>query len=128
MAGIVPEGYHTITPYFTVADADRLISFVTAAFDGRVVSEDRDENGRIRHARIRIGDSVIMLNEAAADYPPNDSQLHLYVIDVDVTLQRALGEGASAVMQPNERPHGGRMAGVRDPCGNTWWIAAPVDR
>lgn len=121
----MPDGYHTITPYFTVLDADRLISFVTAAFEGQVVKEDHDQNGRIRHARVRVGDSLMMLNEAGAEYPPNDSQMHLYVADVDVTFRRALREGAIAVMQPNERPHGDRMAGLLDPCGNTWWIATP---
>lgn len=121
----MPDGYHTITPYFTVRDAERLISFVTAAFGGQVVNEDRDQDGRIRHARVCVGDSVMMLNEAGAEYPPNDSQMHLYVADVDVTFRRALREGATAVMQPNERPHGDRMAGLLDPCGNTWWIATP---
>ncbi len=121
----IPEGYHTITPYFTVSDADRLIDFVTAAFEGHVVKEDRSDNGRVRHARIRIGDSIMMLNEAGGDYSANESQMHLYVSDVDAAFRKALDEGASAVMEPNDRPHGDRMAGLRDPCGNTWWIATP---
>ena len=126
MAGsIIPEGYHTITPYFTVPDADHLILFVTSAFDGQLLKEDRYENGRLRHARIRIGDSIMMLNEAGGDYSANESQMHLYVADVDAVYRKALDQGASAVMEPNDRPHGDRMAGLRDPCGNTWWIATP---
>ncbi len=121
----VPEGYHSITPYFTVADADRLIAFMLTVFDGHLVKEDRTEDGRVRHARVRIGDSIVMLNEAGGDYAANESQMHLYVRDVDATFQRALEEGASAVMEPNVRPHGDRMAGFRDPCANTWWIATP---
>lgn len=121
----VPEGHHAITPYFTVADADRLIAFMVGALDGRVVTDDRSDEGRVRHARIRIGDSTVMLNEASDVYEANESQMHLYVADVDATFQRALREGASALMEPNERPHGDRMAGFRDPCANTWWIATP---
>jgi uncharacterized glyoxalase superfamily protein PhnB len=119
-----PEGYHTITPYFTVPDADQLIAFLQAVFEGQVVKQDRDDDGRIRHARVRIGDSVIMLNEASAEYPANHSQVHVYIADVEATFTRALEEGASAIMTPNRRPYGNRMAGVRDPCGNTWWIAS----
>ena len=125
MVGNVPAGYHAITPYFTVADADRLIAFMTGAFDGQVLIEDRSENGRVRHARVRIGDSIVMLNEAGDDYAANESQMHLFVVDVDAAFTRALQEGASALMEPNNRPHGDRMAGFRDPCANTWWIASP---
>ncbi len=121
-----PAGHHSITPYLTVPDADRLVDFLRAAFEGHLVKLDRNEGGRIRHARIRIGDSILMLNEAG-DYPANDSQLHLYVDDVDESFSRALDEGATAVMQPNTRPHGDRMAGIHDPCGNTWWLAAPAE-
>lgn len=120
----VPAGYHAITPYFTVGDADRLIAFMTGAFGGHVLMEDR-ENGRVRHARVRIGDSIVMLNEAGGDYAANASQMHLYVEDVDATFARALQQGASALMEPNCRPHGDRMAGFVDPCANTWWIASP---
>lgn len=125
MGGNVPEGHHTIIPYFTVSDADRLIAFMLRALDGRVVIEERTENGRVRHARVRIGDSIVMLNEAGDNYAANASQMHLYVVDVDAAFTRAVDEGASILMEPNDRPHGDRMAGFLDPCGNTWWIAAP---
>ncbi len=58
-----PDGYHWITPYFTVDEGDKLIAFLTAAFDAAVIKDNRYDNGRIQHARLRIGDSVIMLNE-----------------------------------------------------------------
>lgn len=123
----MPEGYTAITPYFTVADADRLLAFLTDVFSGQVVIEDRTANGRIRHARVRIGDSIVMLNEAGEDHHANQSQMHVYVEDVDATLSTALQHGASTLMEPNERPHGDRMAGFTDPCDNIWWIAAPGD-
>lgn len=119
----VPEGYHSITPYFTVADADRLIEFLLAAFNAAIIKEDRNDDKRIQHARLRIGDSIIMLNEATETYAGNMSQMHLYVDDTDATYEMALRSGAVSIMEPNDRPHGDRMAGVKDPTGNIWWIA-----
>jgi PhnB protein len=119
----IPEGYHTITPYFTVSDADQLLEFLVEAFDGTIVVANRDPNGSIQHARIRIGDSIIMLNESNEQYPVNVSQMHLYVDDVEIVFSKALSAGAISIMEPNVRPHGDHMAGVKDPRGNIWWIA-----
>ncbi|PSL20086.1 VOC family protein [Shimia abyssi] len=121
----IPEGYRSITPYFTVVDADELISFLIAAFDASVVKENRYDDGRIQHARLRIGNSIIMLNQSTADYPANTSQMHLYVDDTDAAYHKAVKLGAEPLMKPNDRPHGDRMAGLKDPCGNIWWIASP---
>jgi len=119
----IPEGYHTITPYFTVSDADQLLEFLVEAFGGTIVVTNRYPNGNIQHARVRIGDSVIMLNESNEQYPVNVSQMHLYVDDVEIVFSKALSAGAISIMEPNVRPHGDHMAGVKDPCGNIWWIA-----
>ena len=121
----MPEGYQSITPYFTVADADRLINFLTAAFDASVVKDNRYDDNRVQHARLRIGNTIIMLNESTDDYPANTSQMHLYVGDADAAYELALQLGAVSLMVPNDRPHGDRMAGIKDPCGNVWWIATP---
>ncbi|AGI67934.1 putative glyoxalase/bleomycin resistance protein/dioxygenase [Octadecabacter antarcticus 307] len=122
-ADSTPEGYNSITPYFSVVDADRLILFLTAAFGACVIRESRYEDNRIQHARLRIGNSIIMLNESSNDYPANTSQMHLFVNDTDVAYERALKLAAVSKMEPNDRPHGDRMAGIKDPCGNIWWIA-----
>lgn len=119
----LPEGYHTITPYFTVSDADQLLEFLVEAFGGAIVATNRYPTGRIQHARVRVGDSVIMINESNEQYPVNVSQIHLYVDDVEIVFSKALSAGAVSIMEPNERPHGDRMAGVKDPCENIWWIA-----
>ncbi|MGI9353904.1 MAG: VOC family protein [Rhizobiaceae bacterium] len=118
-----PAGYQSITPYFTVADADKLIEFLTEAFDASVIKENRYDDNRIQHARMRIGSSIIMLNESTGTYPANTSQMHLYVEDSDAAYEAALRAGAVSLMEPNDRPHGDRMAGIKDPCGNVWWIA-----
>ena len=93
-------------------------------FGGVIVVTNRYPTGRIEHARIRVGDSVIMLNESNEQYPVNLSQMHLYVDDVDVVFSKALSADAISMMESNERPHGDRMAGFKDPCGNIWWIAS----
>ena len=125
MKSSMPDGYHSITPYFTVRNANKLIEFLVTAFEATIVIEKRYSNNTIQHARVRIGDSILMLNETTEEYPVNVSQMHLYVEDSDITFSKALQAGAIALMEPNNRPHGDRMAGVKDPCGNIWWIATP---
>ncbi|WP_350335964.1 VOC family protein [Coralliovum pocilloporae] len=116
---------YAMTPYFTVRDADRLIAFVSTVFGGIVVKENRYEDGTVQHVRIRIGDSLLMLNQSTAEYRPNVSQMHLYVDDVETTYAVALAHGGTSLMEPNKRPHGDWMAGITDPCQNIWWIAQP---
>ncbi|WP_108814800.1 VOC family protein [Loktanella sp. Alg231-35] len=114
----------TITPYFTIQGADRLMNFLVTAFDATIVKESRYDDGSVQHARVLIGNSLIMLNECTDDYSANVSQMHIYVENADTTYQSALHLGASSVMLPNDRPHGDRMAGIKDPCGNVWWLAS----
>ena len=120
------EDYGTVTPYFTVEDPDLLIEFLTVVFAAELIKMNRYSDGTLQHARLRIGDTVIMMNQSTADYAPNISQMHVLVHDVEAVFAAALEAGAAAIMEPNIRPHGDRMAGVTDPCGNTWWIAARV--
>ncbi|MGH1412011.1 MAG: VOC family protein [Pelagimonas sp.] len=121
----IPKGYGSITPYFTVANADAFIEFAETVFDAKVIKEDRYETGRIQHARLRIGNSIIMLNEATATYPANKSQMPLYVDDTETCYTAALAFGATSLMAPNTRPHGDRMAGITDTSGNVWWLTTP---
>ena len=123
----IPNEYNSITPYFTVADAEKLIEFSVEVFDGVVIYNNRNTAGRVQHARIRIGDSIIMLNEANKDYKLNVSQMHLYVDDVEAVYSKALLAGAKSLMSPNIRPHGDKMAGLKDPCENIWWIAGAAN-
>ena len=122
----LPDGLRSITPYFTVHDADSLIDFLVAAFDATVIKDNRYSNNTVQHARLRIGDSILMMNESTDAYPANVSQIHLYVEDIDTAFAKAIEAGASVLMEPNTRPHGDRMAGVNDPHGNVWWIASPA--
>lgn len=113
----------TITPYFTVENADDLIGFAVEVFEGLLIKEDRYEDGKIQHARILIGDSIIMINQSTEHFSVNVSQMYVYVDDVESRYKNALKHGAMSIMEPNLRPFGDRVAGVKDPCGNIWWIA-----
>jgi len=76
---------------------------------------------------VQIGDSVIMLAEARGEWKPMPGAIHLYVGDTDATYQRALQAGATSLMAPADQFHGDRMAGVKDPFGNVWWIVTHVE-
>lgn len=119
-----PRGFLPLTPYFTVADVDRLIAFTIAVFDARIIKENRYPDGRVQHVRLAVQDSLIMLNQASDDFPATVSQMHLYVDDVEATYDRALNAGATSIMQPMLRPHRDRMAGFIDPENNIWWVAS----
>lgn len=123
----VPDGYHTVTPYLTVADADKLIQFVEKAFGGTNVFSHRDDNGRIRHAEVKLGDSMLMIGEAGGPWPARPTNLYLYVENVDDLYKRAVAAGAKSVMEPANQFYGDRNAGVEDSNGNQWWIATHVE-
>jgi len=123
----IPHGYHTVTPYLTVQGADQLIDFLKQVFEAKETERVTRPDGTIGHADVRIGDSVIMLAEASGEWKPMPGAIHLYVDDTDATYQRALQAGAASLMAPADQFHGDRMAGVKDPFGNVWWIVTHVE-
>lgn len=119
----IPEGYHTVTPYLIVEGASKLIDFLKQAFDAQEVERMAMPDGSIRHAEVRIGDSMIMMGEAGGDWKPMPASMYLYVEDTDAMYRRALQAGATSLMEPEDQFYGDRNAGVKDPVGNIWWIA-----
>lgn len=113
-----------ITPYCTVDDAAGFIEFLGTVFGGEMMSRRDRPDGRIDHAKVTIGSSLVMVNDSSDDYPPHPAQLHVRVADADLTFAAAIAAGAVEVMAPNARDYGDRLAGIRDPFGNTWWIAS----
>lgn len=116
----VPPGRSTVSPYLlvpSVADALSFVVDVLAAIELHRVSE---AHGAIRHAEVRIGDSVVMLGERPGAAMP--ASVHVYVPAVDETYRRALAAGATSLSEPRDLPYGDRSAGVRDPQGNLWWL------
>jgi PhnB protein len=119
----IPDGYHTVTPYLTVRDVPRLIEFVQQAFGATEILRMPGPDGAIAHAEVAIGDSRVMMGEANPASPAMPANLHLYVVDTDALYHLALQAGATSLREPQEMFYGDRMAGVRDPVGNHWWIA-----
>jgi len=116
-----PEGAGAVMPYVHPAKARVFIDFVTRAFDGKEMAVYEDAQGRVMHAAVRIGDSVIEMGEA-----PNQTQSNgffLYVDDCDAWYRRALAAGATSLIEPADPPYG-RAAAVRDPFGYQWGLCS----
>lgn len=122
-----PEGYHSLTPYLVVEGAARLIAFLEEVFDAEETERFAAPGDLIAHAELRISDSIVMLGDAHGPHAPMPAMLYVYVDDVDATYQRALAAGATQVQPPADQFYGDRSGGVRDPCGNLWWIATHVE-
>jgi len=84
-------------------------------------------DGRVGHAEIQIGDSVVMISDASAQSNPIPAMLYVHVPDVDASYKRALQTGATSIMEPAEQFYGDRHGGVRDVAGNQWWIATHIE-
>jgi uncharacterized glyoxalase superfamily protein PhnB len=125
----IPDGYHSVTPYLTVDGADKLLDFVKQAFGAEVTISMPTPDGKIGHAEVRIGDSVVMLAEASASGQGQamPGMIHLYVDDADATFDRALEAGATSIRDLQDQFYGDRTGGVRDPVGNHWWIATHIE-
>lgn len=122
-AKYIRTGFHTVTPYLIVQGAPDLIDFLVKTFGAEEIRRDLQPDGSIMNAEVRIGDSIVELAEASGEWPAIPAALHLYVADTDDAYQRALQAGASSLYEPAEMPYGERSAGVKDPTGNTWYIA-----
>jgi len=123
----IPEGYHTITPFVTVQDADKLIDFLKQVFAATEIERMTNTDGTIKHAEVRIGDSVLMISEARGEWKPMPAAFYLYISDVDAVYQRALAAGATSLMEPTNTFYGNRESGVTDQFGNYWWIATHIE-
>lgn len=123
----IPEGYHTVTPYLIVSDVKGLIAFAEEAFGARDAHTVPDNEGRIMHGEMRIGNSVVMMGESNENFPPMPAMLHLYLEDVDGTYERALAAGATSTREPQDEFYGDRTAGVQDVYGNQWWLATHME-
>lgn len=118
-----PKGYHTVTPYLVVDGVVGLIDFLCRVFGAIELQRTARPDGSVQHARVRIGDSHIMMGEPQNGANPMPAILYVYVNDVDATFERALAAGAESVRRPETQFYGDRNAGVRDACGNEWWMA-----
>ena len=120
------EGRNTVSPYLIVPDGERLLAFMQEAFGAEVLERHDDDKGRVRHAEVRIGDSVVMLGEEGGEWTGFKAMIHLYVPDVDQVFAQAVAAGGRIVREVATQAYGDRTGGVEDPAGNQWWIATRV--
>jgi PhnB protein len=118
-----PDGYGRVTPYLTVNGAQSLLDFLVAVFDAGIIERNERKDGKVGFASVRIGDSLIEVSEADAQWGSTPAALHIYVPEVDQTHRKALQHGAQSLHEPKEMEYGERASAVRDPFGNNWYIA-----
>lgn len=123
-AGWKPTGYSTVSPYLVADGAQQVLDFLGATFDGQQLRRYDGPDGTIMHAEVRIGDTVVMIGDAGESWPAVPCHVHVYVDDVDAAFLQAVAAGGVAVQEPARREGDpDRRGGVKDPAGNTWWIA-----
>lgn len=123
----IPDGFHTVIPYLVVEGVPRLIEFLQAAFDAKETHRTTLPGGRVMHAQVQIGDSMIMMGEGGEGHPAMPCALYLYVPDTDTVYRKAIEAGGESIMEPADQFYGDRNAGVKGPCGNSWWIGTHVE-
>lgn len=119
-----PSGYTSAAPYLIVDGAAATIDFLERAFGATELRRYPGEDGRLRHAEVRIDDTVVMLADPVpAAWPSIPSHVHIYVPDVDAAYRKALEAGAESVQEPVRKGDEDKRGGVKDAGGTTWWIA-----
>lgn len=127
----IPDQYHSITPYMTVRDAARAIEFYKQAFGAKERGVMKGPDGKVMHAELMIGDSIIMLGDEMPEFGALSPQstggagmgLHIYVDGVDAAFDRAVKAGARVDMPVSDQFWGDRYGKLTDPFGHKWSIA-----
>ena len=127
----IPEGMHTVTPHLVCAGASEAIAFYIKAFEATEVARMPGPGGKLMHAMVRIGDSMVMLVDEVPEWQAvgpltlkgSPVTLHLYVPDADAVFQRAVDAGAKPIMPVADLFWGDRYGVVEDPFGHRWSIA-----
>ena len=127
----IPEGYHAITPYLMFSGAAKAIDYYKKVFGATEIMRMEAPDGKIGHAEIKIGDSVIMLADEAPEMKALSPKtvggtpvgLMLYVEDVDDVFKRAVAAGGKAIQQLEDKFYGDRSGTLVDPFGHMWMVA-----
>ncbi|WP_036212512.1 VOC family protein [Massilia alkalitolerans] len=127
----IPEGFHSITPHLVCKGAVDAIAFYQQAFGAVELDRMPGPGGRLLHASIRIGDSILMLCDEFPEFcssgqmpaPGSAVSIHLYVPDADAVWERALAAGGQPIMPLGDAFWGDRYGQLVDPFGHRWAIA-----
>ena len=131
----IPEGFHTVSPYLIIENASEAIEFYSRAFGAEELERHRAPGGQgVMHARLRIGDSMIMIADEFPEWGSLGPQsiggtavsIHIYTEDADALFQRALDAGATAKFPIDDTFWGDRFGKLEDPFGHEWSIATHV--
>lgn len=127
----VPAGHRTVAPYLAIKNGAKALEFYKKAFGATEIFKLMMPDGRLGHAEIRLGDSVIMLSDEFPEYGGkapdtlggSPVSIHLYVEDVDAFFKRALAAGAKERKPVMDQFYGDRSGQLEDPFGHVWWVA-----
>ncbi len=130
----VPPGFHTLTPHLVVRNAEQALEFYKNAFGAEVLHVAHMPDGKVMHASLRIGDSMLMLNDELPDYGTlsplstggSAVTIHIYTENVDAAFNRALSAGAQVKMPLADQFWGDRYGVVADPFGHKWSLGAHI--
>ncbi len=130
----IPDGMRTVTPHLVCAGAAQAIEFYKKAFGAAEIGRIPGPNGKLIHATIRIGDSVVMLVDEFPDFGSVGPKalkgtpvvIHLYVEDADAFAARAAAAGATITMPVADMFWGDRYGQIEDPFGHRWSIGTHV--
>jgi PhnB protein len=131
----IPEGYHNVTPYLYVRAAASAIDFYKKVFGATEIMRMPGSNGKIMHAELRIGDSVVMLADENPQTGVMSPQtvggysmgLLLYLENVDAVIQKAVESGAKLLRPIKNQFYGDRSGSLLDPFGHMWTVATHVE-
>ncbi|HZF65818.1 MAG TPA: VOC family protein [Chitinophagaceae bacterium] len=122
-----PTGYNSVSPYFIVNGAQRLIDLLKNVFDATELRRYDMPDGTIMHAEIQIDDSVIMVGDSSEKYLPVPAVIHVYVPDVDKTFEKAIEAGCEIVEKPKQQENDPDRRGTfKDFAGNMWSIGTQL--
>jgi PhnB protein len=127
----IPEGYHSITPYLAVDDAEKAIEFYKDAFGAEETIRMPGPDGKVAHAELQIGDSKLMLSDPfpqSSVRSPSErggptGSVFLYVDDVDSAFDQATRAGATVTTPLEDMFWGDRFGTLTDPFGHVWSLA-----
>jgi PhnB protein len=130
----IPDGYYTVTPYLIVKGAAAALDYYKKAFGATELMRFADPSGKIGHAEIKIGNSIIMLGDEHPEMGARSPKtiggspvgICLYVDNVDALFKQALAAGGTVKRPVQDQFYGDRAGTLEDPFGHTWTIATHV--
>ncbi len=124
-AHYIPAGLHAVNLALHPKGAPALIDFLKRAFGAQEIAR-HEAGGRVVHAQLKFGDSILEMSDSHGPYQPMPCAIHYYVPDVDAVYRRAVDAGAVSISVPADQPYGERSAGVTDSHGNVWYLATVI--